>query len=88
MKYTCNTKFFWQINTEKCTIMKQIKEFYNQILGNEGLQTEFSGSIVSSNRELTYHFQLVDLTSNQQGHGNHKKMFQHQQSSHFGYHHP
>ena len=64
------------------------KEFYNQILGNKGLQTEFSGSIVSSNRELTYHFQLVNLTSNQQGHGNHKKMFQHQQSSHFGYHHP
>ena len=67
--------------------MKQIKEFYNQILGNEGLQTEFSGSIVSSNRELTYHFQLVNLTSNQHCHGNHK-MFQYQQSRNFGYHHP
>ena len=50
--------------------MKQIKEFYNQILGNEGLQTEFSGSIVSSNRELTYHFLLVNRTSHQQGQGN------------------
>ena len=58
------------------------KECYNQILRVKGLQTEFSGSIVSSNRKLTYRSLLPNLTSHQQGQGKHEKKFQHQQSSH------
>ena len=39
------------------------KRVLQSVLRVKGLQTEFSGSIVSSNRKLTYHSLLLNQTS-------------------------